>query len=141
MFALTQDNTGSFNTAVGVQALDELTTGSTNTALGVGAGGSVMTANNVICIGANVSGENVSNSCYVGNIFGATSSSGVAVFVNGSGKLGTITSSKRFKEEIKPMGKPAKRSLHLDRLRFAIRRRLIRQVRRSWARGRGRRKG
>jgi len=104
VFALTQDNTGSFNTAVGVQALDGLTTGGTNTALGVGAGGSVTTANNVICIGANVSGENVSNSCYVGNIFGATSSSGVAVFVNGLGKLGTVTSSKRFKEEIKPMG-------------------------------------
>ena len=104
VFALTDDTTGAFNTAVGVQALDIDTTGGLNTALGVGAGGSVTTANNVICIGANVSGENVTNSCYIGNIFGATSSSGVAVFVNGIGKLGTVTSSKRFKEEIKPMG-------------------------------------
>jgi len=104
VFALTDDTTGAFNTAVGVQALASDTTGGLNTALGVGAGGSVTTANNVICIGANVSGENVTNSCYIGNIFGATSSSGVAVFVNGLGKLGTVTSSKRFKQEIKPMG-------------------------------------
>src|SRR4029077_8873529 len=122
VFALTQDNTGSFNTAVGVQALDELTTGGTNTALGVGAGGSVTTANNVICIGANVSGENVSNSCYVGNIFGATSSSGVAVFVNGFGKLGTVTSSKRFKEEIKPMGTTSEALFSLTPVAFHYKR-------------------
>jgi hypothetical protein len=45
----------------------------------------------------------VSNSCFIGNIFGATASSGTAVFINSDGKLGTTTSSRRFKQEIKPM--------------------------------------
>ena len=79
-------STGSNNTAIGFGALDNNTSGSQNIALGRFAGSSVNTATNVICIG--VPGENVSDSCYIGNIFGATSSSGSAVFVNGNGKLG-----------------------------------------------------
>src|SRR5207249_7549418 len=42
-------------------------------------------------------------SCYIGSIFGQTSSDGVAVFIDSAGKLGTLTSSRRFKEGIKPM--------------------------------------
>jgi uncharacterized coiled-coil protein SlyX len=91
------------NTAVGHFALENNTTGSSNTALGINAGSNVTTASNVICIGANVAGNNVDNSCYIGNIFGATSSGGVAVYVNTNGRLGTMTSSRRFKDEIKPM--------------------------------------
>jgi hypothetical protein len=45
----------------------------------------------------------VSNTCYIGNIFGVTSAGGGAVFVNANGKLGTATSSGRFKEDVKPM--------------------------------------
>jgi hypothetical protein len=72
--------------------------------LGYNAGYFVTTASNVICIGANVLGGFAeSNSCYIGQIFGATSSGGTQVFINGDGKLGTVTSSRRFKEEIKPM--------------------------------------
>jgi hypothetical protein len=99
--ALFNNNIGSFNTATGYGALSSNTTGNTNIALGFGAGLNVITANNVICIGAN--GNNVDNACYIGQIFGATSFNGVAVFVNSSGRLGTMTSSKRFKEHIKPM--------------------------------------
>jgi len=94
---------GGGNTAVGTGALSMDTTGGSNTALGAGAGSGVTTASNVICIGA--AGNNVSNSCYVGNIFGSTSSNGIAVVVNTNGRLGTMTSSARFKDEIKPMGK------------------------------------
>ena len=43
------------------------------------------------------------NICYVGSIWGQTSSGGAAVFINSAGKLGTTTSSRRFKEDIKPM--------------------------------------
>jgi hypothetical protein len=71
--------------------------------LGEHAGFNVSTANNVICIGFGVGGANVSNSCYIGSIFGQTSSGGVAVFIDSAGKLGTLTSSRRFKEGIKPM--------------------------------------
>jgi trimeric autotransporter adhesin len=99
--ALVSNITGYTNTAIGDQALSTNTTGSNNTALGFGAGGNVTTANNVICIGT--TGANQSNSCFIGRIFGATSSGGTAVFINSDGKLGTTTSSRRFKEEIEPM--------------------------------------
>ena len=101
--ALLHNDSGDYNTAIGLFALGSLTTGSNNTGLGRSAGTSVTTADHVICIGDNVSGENVSDSCYIGSIFGQTSSGGAAVFINSSGKLGTTTSSRRFKEEIKRM--------------------------------------
>jgi hypothetical protein len=103
--ALYHNTNGSFNTANGQGALPNNTTGDENTALGYFAGGSVTTANNVIVIGASVPGQNVSNSCYIGNIFGQLSPGGTGVFINSAGKLGTTTSSRRFKEDIKPMGK------------------------------------
>jgi len=99
--ALVNNTIGNNNTAIGYQALVDNTSGSANTALGFAAGNGVSTANNVIAIGA--PGANVNNSCYIGNIFGATSSGGTAVFINSDGRLGTTTSSRRFKEEIKPM--------------------------------------
>ena len=103
-FAVLENNdTGIHNTAVGLNALDANISGSSNTALGEFAGGGVTTADNVICIGANVFGADVSDSCYIGNIFGQTSVNGVQVLINSDKKLGTVTSSKRFKEEIKPM--------------------------------------
>jgi len=100
--ALHSNTAGSANTAVGGGALFN-STGTGNIAIGFNAGNNVSTANSVICIGA--PGQDVSNSCYIGNIFNVTSSGGTAVFINSDGKLGTTTSSKRFKEEIKPMDK------------------------------------
>jgi hypothetical protein len=99
--ALLNNDTGSNNVAIGVQALGNNISGSNNIVLGNVAGSGVTTANDVICIGAG--GENVDSSCYIGGIFNATSSGGTAVFINSAGKLGTSTSSQRFKEAIKPM--------------------------------------
>jgi hypothetical protein len=99
--ALESNITGFQNTAVGAAALFNNTAGTANIALGVNAGIGVTTVDNVICIGAD--GANVSNSCYIGQIFSRSSSGGTAVFINSDGKLGTATSSRRFKEEIKPM--------------------------------------
>jgi hypothetical protein len=101
--ALTNNTTGNFNTTDGAHSLENNTTGTGNTALGFGAGDNVTTASSVICIGSGVAGANVSNSCFIGSVFGRTSSGGTAVFIDSSGKLGTATSSRRFKEEIKPM--------------------------------------
>jgi uncharacterized coiled-coil protein SlyX len=100
--ALDSNTTGSTNTAIAFSALINNTTGHDNIAVGF-AEGNVTTASNVICIGA--LGNNVDNSCFIGQIFGATSSGGTAVFVNSNGRLGTATSSKRFKDEVKPMDK------------------------------------
>jgi hypothetical protein len=99
--ALDENTMGFSNTAIGGSALGANITGSGNTALGVQAGIGVTTANNVICIG--IGGDNVDNSCYIGGIFGQTSSGGTAVFINSAGKLGIATSSRRFKEKIEPM--------------------------------------
>jgi hypothetical protein len=84
--------------------------------LGIGAGSGVTTASNVICIGA--AGNDVDNSCYIGNIFGDTSSGGTAVFVNSNGRLGTTTSSRRFKEDIKPMAQASEALLALKPVTF-----------------------
>jgi Chaperone of endosialidase len=114
--ALYSNTTGGFNTANGVNALFFSTIGSHNIALGSSAGNFVTTADNVICIG--LPGADVSNSCYIGQIFGATSPDGIAVFVNSDGKLGTTTSSRRFKNEIQPMDKASEAILALKPVKF-----------------------
>jgi len=113
--ALSGNTMGNFNTAIGELAL-EMTTGSHNVAVGANAGSNVTTANNVICIGAD--GNNVDNSCYIGQIFGATSSNGVGVFVNSNGRLGTTTSSRRFKEDVRPMAQASEPLLALEPVTF-----------------------
>ena len=85
-------------------------------AVGFTAGGGITTANNVIAIGT--PGVNVSNSCYIGQIFGSTSIGGSAVFVNDVGQLGTITSSRRFKDDVKPMDKASEVILALKPVTF-----------------------
>jgi hypothetical protein len=117
VFALFSNTTGIGNTAIGEAALVNNTTGFNNTALGSQAGGNVSTANNVIDIGTD--GANVSDSCFIGNIFGATASSGTAVFINSSGQLGTVTSSRRFKKEIKPMDSASESILGLKPVTFS----------------------
>jgi hypothetical protein len=114
--ALTAHTAGDGNTAIGFNALVNQVSGDGNIALGIQAGFGITTASNVICIGAG--GEDVDNSCYIGNIFGATSSNGVAVLVNSDGRLGTVTSSKRFKEEIKPMDKASEAIFELRPVAF-----------------------
>ena len=97
-------NTGDFNTANGFSALQNNTTGNCNIALGVDAGSAVTTANNVICIGS--PGANVSNSCFIGNIYGTNEGGTIsAVYINNDGQLGTQAppSARRFKKEIKSM--------------------------------------
>jgi hypothetical protein len=86
---------------LGYSALEFNTTGIGNIAVGTNAASGVTTADHVICIGA--PGADIDNSCYIGAIFGETSPGGIGVFINADGKLGTTTSSRRFKEEIKPM--------------------------------------
>jgi hypothetical protein len=98
-----ENSTGDSNTAVGWGAL-EYTTGQNNVALGNLAGGNSTTGSNNIYIGYSMQGAGgESNTCYIGSIWGRTSSGGAAVFINSAGKLGTTTSSRRFKRDIKPM--------------------------------------
>ena len=100
-FALIQNSSGSFNSAIGDRALFNNISGSNNIALGGSAGTGVTTASNVICIGAG--GNNQGNSCFIGQIFGASAANAAGVYINASGKLVAPSSSRRFKEDIKPM--------------------------------------
>ena len=116
--ALLHNTTGSYNTAVGATALSNNTSGSHNIAVGAAAGFNITTASNVICIGDALLGMNVSNSCYIGQIFGATAAGGSAVFIDVNGKLGTVTSSKRFKQDIKQVGKGSEALFSLEPVTF-----------------------
>ena len=57
---------------------------------------------------------------YIAGISGKTvaSASAVAVFVDNTGKLGTVKSSARFKDDIKPMDKASKAILKLEPVMF-----------------------
>lgn len=102
--ALQNNTAGSDNTAIGLSALAANTTGNHNVALGSFAGSQQTTGTYNIYIGVGVDGVAGENStCYIASIFGQTSTSGVPVLINSNNKLGTATSSKRFKDEIKPM--------------------------------------
>ena len=82
------------------------TSGSFNTALGRGAGSNVTTANSVIAIGSD--GENVSNSCYIGQIYSnvqpVVGTDPDVVTINSDGRLGRANvSSRRYKHNIRSM--------------------------------------
>jgi hypothetical protein len=119
-YALASNIDGSFNTAYGWAALSNNTHGGSNTAIGWNAGQGVITADNVICIGKDVLGADVNDSCYIGNIHGATVDPATAlpVGVDASGKLGTVASSRRFKHDIKPMDKSSQGILALKPVTF-----------------------
>jgi Chaperone of endosialidase len=113
-----ENSNNNHNTAVGSSALRSNTTGSVNTALGSFAGINVTTADHVICIGIN--GENVSDSCFIGNIRGVTTANAdaVPVLIDSAGQLGTASSSRRFKKEIQPMDKASEAILALKPVTF-----------------------
>jgi uncharacterized coiled-coil protein SlyX len=116
--ALVDNTSGSDNTAVGRSALQSNTTGNNNIALGAFAGGGVTPANNVIAIGH--IGFDVSDSCFIGNIRGVTTAiaNAIPVVIDSVGQLGTMSSSRRFKKEIKPMNKASEAILALKPMTF-----------------------
>src|SRR5438552_4095293 len=117
LFSLT---TGSCNTAIGDEALFSNSTGSLNIAIGKAVGDAIITAENVICIGSNFPGANVSNSCFIGNIRGVTTTNAdaIPVLIDSAGQLGTMSSSRRFKREIKPIDKASETILALKPVTF-----------------------
>jgi Chaperone of endosialidase len=86
--------------------------------LGDGAGNNVTTADNVICIGS--IGLNVSASCFIGNIRNVTTAhaDAIPVLIDSFGQLGTASSSRRFKKEIKPMDSASEAILALKPVTF-----------------------
>jgi hypothetical protein len=106
--ALQNSTSGSNNTAVGWRAGDGVLTGDGSTCLGSNTCTNNSSANNVVCIGRNSAGENFSNRAYIPNVgqFTQNFSLGSVEFVTvrlSDGKLGHSVSSRRYKEDIKPM--------------------------------------
>jgi hypothetical protein len=129
--ALVSNVDGLFNNAVGFNALADNVSGAGNTAIGdsagagntsgdfntyVGVGGAVVDGeSDTIRIGDPVNGV----ACFIGGIFGVTTGGGgLPVFVDANGQLGTIVSSARFKNDIKPMDKASEAILSLKPVTF-----------------------
>ncbi len=102
---------GAANLFVGLGAGNFMMSGSANTAVGYQAGYNIATGSNNICIGnpGDAADTNVirigtnQTQTFIAGISGVTAASGVAVYVNPSGQLGTLTSSARFKRDIRRM--------------------------------------
>jgi len=79
--------------------------------LGTNAGQNLTTGSGNVCIGVNVLGvAGESNTTRIRNVYSSVAS-GRAVYVNSDHKIGTLASSRRFKDDIKPMEK-ASEAIH-----------------------------
>jgi hypothetical protein len=98
-----QNTTGSYNTFAGPQAGYNNTTGNSDVYI-ANYGPGLGMENNTIRIGNQGTGVSQQNATFIAGIAGATVT-GVAVHVNTStGQLGVVSSSRRFKEQIRDMG-------------------------------------
>jgi Chaperone of endosialidase len=127
--ALFSNTTGINNAAVGLGALDYNTTGSRNIAIGYAAGSNLTTGSYNIYVGTPGGDARESNKIRIGTsglqtktfisgISGVTVPAGVGVIVGTNGQLGTVVSSERFKDAIKPMEKASEAILALQPVTF-----------------------
>src|SRR5436189_2236501 len=125
-------NNGQNNTAIGFKALEQNTTGGNNVAVGYQAGLNLGGGSNNIYIGASVLGNSADanitrigtttqTKTFIGGISGKTVSNSTAVYINSSGQLGTVQSSARYKDDIKPMDKTSEAILALKPVSFRYR--------------------
>ncbi len=110
--ALLNNTVGSQNTGFGGVALRNLAAGDDNTAVGYSAGFNLTSGSFNVYIG-NAGQTTESNTIRIGNATNHTATyvagvygraaSGAAVYVDGNGKLGTLSSSRRYKQQIEEM--------------------------------------
>ncbi|PYL60363.1 MAG: hypothetical protein DMF24_10310 [Verrucomicrobia bacterium] len=127
------NNNGAANVAIGDSAFLNSATGSFNTIIGWDAGArTAVDGDDNIYIGA-TSGPNPGaaenstirigdpgfiSACWIAGIAGQTATAGSPVFITATGKLGTLTSSARFKDDIKPMDKASESIFALNPVTF-----------------------
>jgi len=131
--ALAQSS-GRSNTAIGSRAMAQNTGGSANIAVGQRAGFNLKTGSNDIYIGSfgvdgdngvtRIGNTNVSTNAYIAGISGVTVAAGVGVVIDSNGHLGTITSSARYKEAIKPIKDASEAILSLQPVSFRYKKEL-----------------
>ena len=116
--ALVHNTTGILNTAIGGHALDQNVNGSSNVGLGFQAGLNITGSGNV-CIGENILGlGGESNVTRIRNIGSTAQANGIFVTVGAGGKLGFQVSSRRYKDDIKPMDKASEALFALKPVSF-----------------------
>jgi hypothetical protein len=141
--ALNNNNHSNYNTAVGHSALVNVYdsdvgfgfNGSLNVGIGYNAGSGIRDGARNVCIGANVLGSahdhdtirigtppfgNIAPNTFIAGIRGITTrnADAIAVVIDSAGQLGTVSSSERFKKEIKPMAKASEAILALKPVTF-----------------------
>src|SRR5262245_842328 len=117
-YALYMNTEGAFNTATGTLALFHNTTGRENTAIGDSAGLNLTTGDGNVCIGYDVRGvAGEFNTTRIKNIYSSIASER-PVFINSDNKLGTLLSTRRVKDDIKPMAKASEAILALKPVTF-----------------------
>jgi hypothetical protein len=130
-YALRDNANGEQNTGIGVSALLNNVSGQRNVAIGIAAGVNVRGSDNIHIGGENLgltSDEGVirlgspafQHSAFVAGVRGVTTgqSNGVMVLIDSSGQLGTINSSRRFKEDIQPIGRVSEKLFGLRPVTF-----------------------
>ena len=128
--ALASNTEGAGNTAIGFFALHNNITGGGNIAIGVAAGTNLTTGDNNIYIGnVGLAGDSsttrigvakTTQKTFIDGIRGVTTgfNDAVNVVIDSAGQLGTISSSRLFKKEIKPMDKTSEAILALKPVTF-----------------------
>jgi hypothetical protein len=128
--AMLNDASGQNNVAIGNNALSTNTMGNDNIAVGNGAG-SLTTGSSNIAIGhQGVAAESnairigtpgTHMNTYIAGISGTLAAGGSQVLIDPAGHLGTFSSSRRYKEDIRDIGDASNRLMDLEPVQFRYR--------------------
>jgi len=126
--SLLQNTTGSDNSGQGYFSLEHNTTGNLNIGVGYKAGVNLTTGSNNIDIGneglaaesniIRIGTQGTQSATFIAAISGTNISGGAAVMVSSTGQLGVVSSSRRYKEDIQPMGDVSERLYQLRPVTF-----------------------
>ena len=125
--ALYLNTSGTRNVANGLNALYDNMTGNDNIALGAFAGVHLTGSHNIDIGNQGLAGDSrtirigtgqTHRATFIAGVHGVTVAGGVGVIVDANGQLGTITSSERFKEQVKPINRASEAILSLKPVTF-----------------------
>lgn len=131
--ALSSNTVGYGNTAMGARALQNVTDGDRNVAVGYSAGTNVTSGNdNIHIANEGVSGDSAKirigaqgtqTQAFIAGIRGATTANAdaVTVVIDSAGQLGTVSSSRAVKQDVRDIDALAKRLLELRPVAFRYR--------------------
>ncbi|MFP3941049.1 MAG: tail fiber domain-containing protein [Thermoanaerobaculia bacterium] len=139
-FALQANTTGSGNAAYGVSALQSNTEGSRNVALGLDAGLNATTGDDNVFLATlgeagdagaiRIGRSGIQGETFVAGIHGTTTGEddALGVVVDSAGQLGTVSSSRSVKQDVRDVGKLSRRLLELRPVAFRYREHVARDA-------------